>query len=146
MGATAPLSKAFAPPPPVGGNLGFLSDDIWQNDVRKRHLIAILAPLSEPPAPLSEDFWRLHIYVFSFQSKELVFRLATEEKTINDLLEVGENLAGERLRINDNKVQVKNDLKLLKKRKTKLNARLIGQQERYQCLSLFIYLPSFTLD
>ena len=49
-GAIASLSEASSPP--VGGNFGFLSEEIWQNDVRKLHFSA---PLSEAPAPLSED-------------------------------------------------------------------------------------------
>lgn len=60
--------------------------------------------------------------------------MATEEKTVNDLLDVGENLSGKRLRSTENKSKVKSDLKALKKRKTKLNARLVGQQERYLLL------------
>ena len=35
-----------------------MSEEIWQNKVRKLHFLAILAPLSETPAPPSEDFWR----------------------------------------------------------------------------------------
>ena len=43
---------------PVGGNFGFSSEEIWQNNVRKHHFVVILGPLSEAPAPLSENFWR----------------------------------------------------------------------------------------
>ena len=53
----------YSPPvggiqPPVGGNFGFSSEEIWQNNARKHHFSVILAPLSEAPAPLSENFWR----------------------------------------------------------------------------------------
>ena len=57
---------ATAPPPseasslPVGGNFGFSSEEIWQNNAQKHYFSVILAPppLSEAPAPLSENFWR----------------------------------------------------------------------------------------
>ena len=54
-GATASLSEASSPP--VGRNFEFLSEEIWQNDVRKLHFSVILAPMSEAPAPLWGDFW-----------------------------------------------------------------------------------------
>lgn len=38
--------------------LWLLSEEMWQNDVRKLYLLAILAPLSKAPALLSEDFWQ----------------------------------------------------------------------------------------
>ena len=63
-------------------------------------------------------------------SQELVFRLATEEKTINDLLDVGDDLLAKKLKSSENKAKVKSELKGLKKSKAKLNNRLIGQQER----------------
>ena len=41
-------------PPCVGGNFGFLLEEIWQNDVQKLHfshfIFPISAPLSEAPA------------------------------------------------------------------------------------------------
>ena len=60
-----------------------------------------------------------------------MFRLATDEKTINDLLDVGEDLLTKKLKSNENKTKVKGELKDLKKSKMKLNSRLIGQQQRY---------------
>ena len=54
-GAMAPLLEASSPL--VRGNLGFLLEEIWQNDVQKLHFSAISDPLSEAPVPLSEDFW-----------------------------------------------------------------------------------------
>ena len=53
-------SEASSPPPPVGENFGFSSEEICQNNARKHHFSVILAPLSEAPAPLSENFWRHH--------------------------------------------------------------------------------------
>jgi len=63
------------------------------------------------------------------EHEELVFRLATDEKTINDLLDVGEDLLTKKLKSNENKTKVKSELKDLKKSKMKLNSRLIGQQQ-----------------
>ena len=55
-GATAPPSETLKPP--VGGNYGFSSEELWQYNAWKRHFSVILASLSEAPAPLSESFWR----------------------------------------------------------------------------------------
>ncbi|XP_065057845.1 utrophin-like isoform X2 [Rhopilema esculentum] len=82
---------------------------------------------AEPFDHACDDITSLESQVSEHQ--ELVYRLATEEKTVNDLLDVGENLAGQKLRLSENKLRVKGDLKSLKKRKTKLNAKLVGQQE-----------------
>eukprot|EP00794_Sanderia_malayensis_P000431 gene431-1072_t len=73
------------------------------------------------------------------EHEELVFRLATEEKTISDHLEAGEILSQQKIRQQDNKLRVKTELKALKKRRNKLNARLVGQQE-----SLTSYLDHLT--
>ena len=43
--------------PPVGGSFGFLSEEIWQNDVRKLHFLAISAPFLEAVVSLLADFW-----------------------------------------------------------------------------------------
>lgn len=53
----APRSEASSPPL-VGGNSGFLSEEVWQNKVRKQHFFTILGPLSEASVPLSEDICR----------------------------------------------------------------------------------------
>ena len=63
-----PPSEASSPPPPVGGNFGFSSEEIWQNNAWKHHFSVILASLSEASAPLSENFWRhpctgMHVWI-----------------------------------------------------------------------------------
>ena len=77
-GATAPPSEASSPPP-VGGNFGFSSVKLWQNDARKHYFSVILAPLSEAPASLLENFGATPVYytfyyviIFSFSRFELI--------------------------------------------------------------------------
>ena len=62
-GLQRPRRRHLAPPPPVGGNSGFSSEEIWQDNARKHHFSVILAPLSEAPVPLSEKFLAPPLYV-----------------------------------------------------------------------------------
>lgn len=54
MGGACPPSKTFSPP--IAGNFGLLLEKTWQNDKQKLIFVAILAPLLEILAPLSQDF------------------------------------------------------------------------------------------
>ena len=58
-----------------------------------------------------------------------MFRLATEEKEIDEYLEEGDGYLG-KVKSSDCRKKIKTDLKALTQRKSKLNTRLLGQQER----------------
>ena len=55
-GLQSPRRRHLAPP--RRRKFWFSSEQIWQNNSRKHHFSVFLAPLSETPAPLSENFWR----------------------------------------------------------------------------------------